>query len=232
MSPLSSSRRYTQSPIESETGSFSHGVRRKKLLFTAHVGPAPVSLTRKPPVGFATTLIQGAGGRSSPSSRISYSPRELKPPSPLKCARSTESRSDTGSSDQRVSGAVDPDPRDGLEQCCVLFTKRVSRSDEHALGTIEYAAPVRCCDDRYDVVVKLPVIGSRGAEDHEIGADSSGAPVPVHVEQLNDTIYILPRRHGCQNDWPFTGQAKVEEVGSSRQALKVVRQASRGPHTI
>src|SRR6185503_9409476 len=72
------------SPDGPSTGSFCHGVRRYEL-FDAHVAPDPVSLMRQPLTGFPITLIHGAGGRESPTRRISYSPLSLKPPIPLKC---------------------------------------------------------------------------------------------------------------------------------------------------
>src|SRR5512146_2680088 len=84
------------SPGASSTGSFCHGVRRYEL-FDAQVAPDPLSLTKHPPTGFPMTLIQGAGGRLSPVSLISYSPQSLKPPIPLKCLRPSPVTGGTGS---------------------------------------------------------------------------------------------------------------------------------------
>src|SRR5687768_14487777 len=93
----------------SATGSLSHGVRRKKLLLTAQVGPDPVSLTMKPPSSFAMTLTHGAGGSRPSWRRISYSPLELNPPVPLSNCRGA---SGVGASGIRHRSNTS----DGLEQ--------------------------------------------------------------------------------------------------------------------
>src|SRR5471030_1057295 len=77
------------SPGGSATGSLDHGVRRFSRLLPAHVQPDPDSLMKKPKSGLAITLTHGAGVHWLPSSVMTYSrPSALKPPMPLKKARS------------------------------------------------------------------------------------------------------------------------------------------------
>src|SRR5215203_5507811 len=83
------------SPTGSRTGSFCHGVRRKKKLLFAQVAPAPLSLTTNPPAAFPITLIHGAGGSVSPSSLTSYSCLSLNPPIPLNDVSPEPSGADT-----------------------------------------------------------------------------------------------------------------------------------------
>src|SRR5262249_44584317 len=68
------------------TGSLFQPVSRLAWLLPAQVQPEPLSETRKPKFGFATTLTQGAGGIGV---RITYScPSGVKPPQPLSKSRS------------------------------------------------------------------------------------------------------------------------------------------------
>ncbi len=59
--PLSSSRRYSASPVGSLIGSLLHGVRRFSREFALQLEHEPRSLTMQPASSFAITLHQGAG---------------------------------------------------------------------------------------------------------------------------------------------------------------------------
>src|SRR5882672_10801491 len=73
------------SPGGSLTGSFDQAVSWFSRLLTDHVYPEPDSETWKPKLGFAITLIHGAGVRRSGPRTITYSrPSSAKPPRPLK----------------------------------------------------------------------------------------------------------------------------------------------------
>src|SRR5258706_5305437 len=73
------------SPDGSPTGSFDHEVSWFSRLLIDHVYPEPDSETWKPKLGFAITLIHGAGVRRPGPRTITYSrPSSAKPPRPLK----------------------------------------------------------------------------------------------------------------------------------------------------
>src|SRR5712691_10959141 len=77
------------SPGGSLTGSFDQEVSWFSRLLTDHVYPEPASDTWKPKLGFAITLIHGAGVHRPWPRIVTYSrPSTAKPPNPLKSSRS------------------------------------------------------------------------------------------------------------------------------------------------
>ena len=170
------------SPGTSQTGSFSQGVNRKKLLLTAHVTPIPLSLDMKPADGFAMTFVHGVGGSFSSVRRISYSSAELNPPIPLKQRRSEVSGfSDIGDIVECLPVAVDLNSGDRLQRAELLSVQlRLVKHENSPRFFRRFFVAVSGEQMAHGVEQILRATG----DNDQVGINSLEMPIPVHGDDM------------------------------------------------